>query len=647
MLQPSWRSPSLNTDATGAALPDAFGPFRVLQRIATGTQGPVFHAYDEQRDRHVAAKLFTLGLPPDRNRQLIAAFEELITADLVHPGIAIPVATGLAGPSVYLAHEFVDAEAFDAIVRQYGPAPPDAALRVATQIAGALDFAAAVNIIHGAMHPADVLILSDETRLTGLGVARALEQLGIVTPVRRPYSAPERARGAAWDRRADVYTLAVLLWELLCGRPLTPSAGEPSASLPDIPGIDSAKLREALARALADNPDDRFPTALEFVEAAGRAFPSTHTAEAVAAPVSALAADRRQPVQSGEPVIPIGSNPPVPSAKDRSLDFELRAAEKKRYADAEVAPAVAVESIGEVPIKPDRERRGKTQGHEPAIPLVVPDSVPPAASARSRSMGPLAIILVLGIGLGFGVGYAFKRQSPPEPQTESSAPQPVATATPGVPPIPPTETPPAATPPASSGREFTENAIPPRPSPDKPAVPVEPRAKNDPETRTDVEGRVLIRSEPAGATVIVDGREYGITPAVVRGLGRGNHRIRLVRDGYVPEERVVQISRAQPAPSLVVTLESRRPATERVSQATAPSEAAIERYTGALVVESLPVGATVYLDNKSVGKTPLTLSNVHAGEHVIRLERDGYRRWSRSVRVVATERNRVTASLER
>jgi len=55
----------------------------------------------------------------------------------------------------------------------------------------------------------------------------------------------------------------------------------------------------------------------------------------------------------------------------------------------------------------------------------------------------------------------------------------------------------------------------------------------------------------------------------------------------------------------------------------------------------------VYLDNKPVGRTPLTLNGVNAGEHVVRLERDGYRRWGRSIRVVTAERNRVTASLER
>ena len=73
----------------------------------------------------------------------------------------------------------------------------------------------------------------------------------------------------------------------------------------------------------------------------------------------------------------------------------------------------------------------------------------------------------------------------------------------------------------------------------------------------------------------------------------------------------------------------------------------IGTYTGLLVVESLPPGASVYLDNKAVGRTPLTLTTVNAGEHVVRLERDGYRRWSRSIRVVATERNRVTASMEK
>jgi hypothetical protein len=639
---------SLTTDTTGDAPPDALGPFRVLHQIGTGTFGPVFHAYDQQRDRLVAVKVFTLNLPQERTRQLVAQFEQLITADLAHPGIAVPVATGIAGTSAYLAHEFIEAESFDAAIRQYGPAPPDEARRVATQLAGSLDFAAAVNILHGALHPADVLILPDETRLTGLGVARALENVGVVVPARRPYASPERTRGDAWDRRADVFTLAVLLHELLWGRKMSGTVTEIVSALTGVGGSDPAALRQAFARALAERADDRFATALEFVEAVAGAFPGWHGA---VDSHPATAAEVRRPVTAGsvDPVIAIGAsdvNSNAASGKaPATLDLDLREAEQRRYADAEVAPAVALEPAFEAP-----RRMGPTTSPQPPIPIVRAND-PVAAPGQSRparparSMWPMAMILVLGIGLGFVVGYGFKTQG--EPGAETANPQPQSRPDAAAPARLSVGSAPA--PPAPAGREFTEGAVPAPPKTEQlPAAPEAP-AKPDPAVPVAVEGRLLIRSEPAGATVIVDGREYGITPAIVRGLERGTHRVRVVREGYVPEERNVTVTRSQPAPSLLVTLEARRPAAERISQAppAPPAASTIERYTGSLVVESLPPGATVFLDNKTVGKTPLTLNGVHAGEHVVRLERDGYHRWSRAIRVVATERNRVTASLER
>jgi hypothetical protein len=652
---------SLTTDTTGAAPPDALGPFRVLHQIGAGTFGPVFHAYDQQRDRLVAVKVFTLNLPPERTRQLVAQFEHLITADLAHPGIAVPVATGIAGTSAYLAHEFIEAESFDAAIRQYGPAPPDEARRVATQVAGSLDFAAAVNILHGALHPADVLILPDETRLTGLGVARALEQVGVAVPARRPYASPERTRGEAWDRRADVFTLAVLLHELLWGRPMTGTVTDVVSALTGVGGSDLATLRQAFARALADRAEDRFATALEFVEAVGSAFPAWHAAgdsqAATSAEARRLAAGVVDPVSS---ITASALNSNAASEKaSATLDLDLREAEQRRYADAEVAPAVALE-----PARRKGLRTGTVAGAQPPIPIVRmshPVSAPrqsrPARPGRpGRSMWPMAMILVLGIGLGFVAGYGFKM-----PGAQTANPQ--LQSPPGAPPTvsPSVESTPA--PPAPpAGREFTEGAVPAPPKTERSPAATEPPAQLEPAVPVAVEGRLLIRSEPAGATVIVDGREYGITPAIVRGLERGVHHVRVVREGYVPEERSVAVTRSQPAPSLLVTLEARRSATERISQTppapgapsaaaapgTAPPPAAtIERYTGSLVVESLPAGATVFLDNKAVGRTPLALNGVNAGAHVVRLERDGYHRWSRAIRVVATERNRVTASLER
>ncbi|PYR25234.1 MAG: hypothetical protein DMF98_12915, partial [Acidobacteria bacterium] len=505
------------------------------------------------------------------------------------------------------------------------------------------------NILHGALHPADVLILPDETRLTGLGVARALENVGVVVPDRRPYASPERTRGEAWDRRADVFTLAVLFHELLWGRRMSGTVNEVVSALTGVGGSDLAALRQAFARALAERAEDRFGTALEFVDAVGGAFPGWHGA-VNAQP--ATGAEVRRPATAGsvDPVISIGAsdvNSNAASGKaPATLDLDLREAEQRRYADAEVAPAVALEPALEVP------RRRPTTRPQPPIPIVrANDPVSAPRQSRparpARSMWPMAMILVLGIGLGFVVGYGFKTQG--EPGAETANPQPQSRPGAAVPAPPSVESAPAL--PAPAGREFTEGAVPAPPKTEQSPAATEAPAKPDPAVPVAVEGRLLIRSEPAGAMVIVDGREYGITPAIVRGLERGTHRVRVVREGYVPEERSVTVTRSQPAPSLLVTLEARRPAAERISQAPPaappPPASMIERYTGSLVVESLPAGATVFLDNKAVGKTPLRLNGVHAGEHVVRLERDGYRRWSRAIRVVATERNRVTASLER
>ncbi len=271
----STRSPeeiSLHTEAGGSAPPDAFGPFRVLHQIGAGALGPVFRAYDPDQDKLVAVKLFRVDLPPERVHELVADFERLIAADLTHSSIVAAVATGIVQVSPYLAQDFVAADSLDTVLREHGPAPAGEGLRIVTQIAGGLDYAAVVGIVHGALHPRDVLISPDDVRLTGIGVARALEHVGVQVPVRRPYAAPERVEGRAWDRRADVFTLAALAHELLWGRRLTAIGAEAAAGLDELPGAPLNRLRDAFARALAENPAQRFPTALEFADALKNCF---------------------------------------------------------------------------------------------------------------------------------------------------------------------------------------------------------------------------------------------------------------------------------------------------------------------------------------------------------------------------------------
>ena len=180
-----------------------------------------------------------------------------------------------------------------------------------------------------------------------------------------------------------------------------------------------------------------------------------------------------------------------------------------------------------------------------------------------------------------------------------------------------------------------------RPLPRQPAAPAPP---------PEPDGRVLVRTSPAGARVFVDGREYGVSPFAVRNLAHGGHNVRVVRDGYNAEERRVVLTASQPSQSLAIDLERQggAAATPRRSAAGAPGrDRIVGRFTATWSSRRARPAPRVFLDGKPVGTTPLTLRAVPIGSHAIRLEHDGYRRWSSAVRVVAGEQNRITASLER
>ena len=612
----------------------------------------MFRAYDPERERLVAIKLFKLDLPPERVHRLVGAFERLIAAELTHPTLSAPRATGIADVAAYLVQDYIGAESLDLTVRERGAAAPADALRVAVQLADALDCAASVNIVHGALHPRDVLLSTDDTRLTGVGVARALEQVGVTAPVRRPYTAPERIAGAFWDRSADVFSLAALLHELLWARRVSALGADAGDALTPLEGGDPAALRAAFGRALAENPEERFATAREFAEALTRAFPGV---KADSAPVAVAQPAKRGPRMEHEPRLPLSVSENAAEndvSEDKALSiFEDDAAIEpsvERYEDVDLEPVARERdrSVEEVPVAGPV---GLITGHDPAA-LTSLD--------RARSaVWPLVLALTVGLAMGFAGGYGVGSHD--RSQAASSA-----------------------------GREFTENAVADAPKKDAdtarglgraeaPAATPTPAKDNSgpvrpapaptastgrkPDTTpaaataaaapsAAASGRLLIRSTPDGAAVSVDGRDYGKTPATVRDLSHGPHQVRITRDGYAAQDRRVVLSSSRPSQSVNVAM-VRTPAPPSRSAAAAPAPPAgtptTGRSAGALAVDSRPTGARVFLDGKPVGTTPLMVPSVAAGDHAIRLELDGYRPWASSVRMVAAESNRVTASLER
>jgi len=295
----------------------------VLHQIGVGALGPVFRTYEPTRDRLVAVKVFRLDITPEQAQSLAEELARAAEAGLFHPSIVEPLAAGVEGTVAYRAEEYVAAETLDVAMRHYAPAPLEKALPFVTQLAGAIDFARAGGVGHGALHPRDIFVTPEEARATGFGVVDALERVGLRAPVRRPYSPPERIAGEAWGTPADVFSLGAIAFELLTGR--RPSGtGDGIGTLNA--GPDSDRLRRVLARAMHDDPAARYPTALAFAAALEG---SGETASVV--PFKPVAAPEPEPAPAPiarpaaieppaivapppQPAAPVGPPPPAPLA---------------------------------------------------------------------------------------------------------------------------------------------------------------------------------------------------------------------------------------------------------------------------------------------------------------------------------------------
>ena len=239
----------------------------MLHQVGVGALGPVFRTYEPTRDRLVAVKVFRLDVTPEQAQSLADELSRAAEAGLFHPSVVEPIAAGVEGTVAYRAEEYVAAETLDVALRHYAPAPIDKVLPLITQLAGAIDFARASGVGHGALHPRDIFVTPDEARATGFGVVEALERVGLRAPVRRPYSAPERVAGSAWGTPADVFSLAAIAYELLTGRRPAGTGSQIGAVSGSSAGHHPGALHAVFVRAMDEDPEGRYDTALGFASA--------------------------------------------------------------------------------------------------------------------------------------------------------------------------------------------------------------------------------------------------------------------------------------------------------------------------------------------------------------------------------------------
>jgi hypothetical protein len=170
-------------------------------------------------------------------------------------------------------------------------------------------------------------------------------------------------------------------------------------------------------------------------------------------------------------------------------------------------------------------------------------------------------------------------------------------------------------------------------------------------------GRLLLRSLPPGADVLIDGRARGATPLALRDLALGVHTLEVVRAGYLPHIERVVLTRTEPARNLTFELQpagrsrppGRTPPPAPTAQAPArpallPPSGRVN--AGSIYLDSRPRGARVVLDGVDVGATPMLLPGVPTGARTVRLELRGYKTLATTVEVIAGQQSRFVVTLE-
>jgi serine/threonine-protein kinase len=255
--------------------------YEIHERIGRGGMADVFLARDLLLDRLVAIKVLFPEFATDPAFVERFRREAQSAANLNHPNIVAVYDWGRAGTTYFIAMEYVQGRTLADMLHARGRLTADQAADVAIEVAGALAFAHQSGVVHRDVKPANILIANTgQVKVADFGIARAvnsgaednLTQTGAVMGT-ATYFSPEQAQGAQPDPRSDLYSLGIVLYEMVCGQP--PFIGDSQVAIaykqvheaprplnqivPEIP----RQFEAVIAKCLAKNPDVRYGTASE------------------------------------------------------------------------------------------------------------------------------------------------------------------------------------------------------------------------------------------------------------------------------------------------------------------------------------------------------------------------------------------------